>query len=64
LVGTSSGANVAAAMRVAKELGPGSTVVTVLVDSGAKYFSTRLFDQAVANAVQATVELIPLDELD
>lgn len=41
--GTSSGANVVAALRVAKELGPDRTVVTLLCDSGLKYLSTRLF---------------------
>ncbi|MFW9871117.1 MAG: PLP-dependent cysteine synthase family protein [Candidatus Thorarchaeota archaeon] len=41
--GTSSGANVAAAIKVAKELGPGATVVTLLVDSGLKYLSTDLY---------------------
>ena len=41
--GTSTGANVAAALRVAKRLGPGRTVVTVAVDSGLKYLSTALY---------------------
>ncbi len=41
--GTSSGANVVAAIRVAKRLGPGYTVVTLLVDSGLKYLSTDLY---------------------
>jgi cysteine synthase A len=41
--GTSSGANVAAAIRIAKELGPSATVVTLLVDSGVKYLSTDLY---------------------
>jgi len=41
--GTSSGANVIAAIRVAKELGPGSQVVTVIVDSGLKYLSTDVY---------------------
>ncbi len=43
LVGTSSGANVAAALRLAEDLGPGSTVVTLLCDRAERYFSTRLF---------------------
>ncbi len=43
-VGSTSGINVAAAVRVARELGPGHTVVTVLCDGGAKYVS-RLFDR-------------------
>ena len=41
--GTSTGANVAAALRVAAELGAGGTVVTVAVDSGMKYLSTALY---------------------
>jgi len=42
-VGTSSGANVVAALQVARELGPGGTVVTLMVDSGLRYLSTELF---------------------
>jgi cysteine synthase len=42
-LGSTSGINVAAAVRVARELGPGHTIVTVLCDSGAKYQS-RLFN--------------------
>jgi len=38
-LGGTSGANVAAAVRVARELGPGNTVVTVLCDTGHKYLS-------------------------
>ena len=41
--GTSSGANVVAAMRVAERLGPGATVVTLMVDSGLKYLSTDVY---------------------
>jgi cysteine synthase A len=41
--GTSSGANVAAAIRIAKKLGPDATVVTLLIDSGLKYLSTDLY---------------------
>ena len=37
LAGTSTGANVTAAVRVAEQLGPGATVVTVMVDTGLKY---------------------------
>jgi cysteine synthase A len=44
-VGTSAGVNVAAAVRVAKTLGPGHTVVTVLCDGGARYQS-KLFNPA------------------
>ena len=41
--GTSTGANVVAALRVAARLGPAATVATLIVDSGAKYLSTDLF---------------------
>ena len=41
--GTSSGANVVAAIGVAQRLGPDATVVTLLVDSGLKYLSTEVF---------------------
>jgi cysteine synthase A len=43
LCGISSGTNVTAALRLAKELGPGKTVVTILPDTGERYFSTELF---------------------
>ncbi len=43
-VGSTSGINVAAAVRVARDLGPGHTIVTVLCDGGAKYQS-RLFNR-------------------
>lgn len=41
--GTSSGANVVAALRVAKTLGPDATVATILCDSGLRYLSTELY---------------------
>jgi cysteine synthase A len=41
--GTSSGANVVAALRVSEKLGRGATVVTLMIDSGLKYLSTDLF---------------------
>lgn len=41
--GTSSGANVVAALRLAERLGPEATVVTLMVDSGLRYLSTDLF---------------------
>ncbi len=43
-VGISSGANVFAALRVAKQLGPGHNVVTMLCDTGERYLSTGIFD--------------------
>ena len=44
MCGISSGTNVAAAIRMAKILGKGKTVVTVLPDTAERYFSTPLFD--------------------
>lgn len=41
--GTSTGANVVAALRVAAWLGPGKTVATIVVDSGLRYLSTDVF---------------------
>lgn len=41
--GSSSGANVAAALRVAARLGPSARVVTILADSGLKYLNTDVF---------------------
>ena len=46
--GTSSGANVIAALRVAEQLGPRATVVTLMVDSGLKYLSTDVYRSAHA----------------
>jgi len=45
MCGISSGTNVAAAIQLAKQLGPGKTVVTVLPDTAERYFSTPLFDE-------------------
>ncbi|MEO5683292.1 MAG: cysteine synthase family protein [Chitinophagaceae bacterium] len=42
--GTSTGLNVTAAIKIAQELGPGHTVVTVACDSGMKYLASGLFD--------------------
>ncbi|MFL5541417.1 MAG: PLP-dependent cysteine synthase family protein [Longimicrobiaceae bacterium] len=44
--GTSSGANVIAAIEVARLLGPGATVVTLMVDSGLKYVNTDVYRRA------------------
>ena len=44
LCGISSGTNVAAAIKLARKLGRGKTVVTVLPDTAERYFSTPLFD--------------------
>lgn len=41
--GVSSGANVSAAIKIAKKLGPKATVVSLLIDSGLKYLSTDLY---------------------
>ena len=43
--GISSGTNVAAALKLAKKLGPGKTVVTVLPDTAERYYSTLLFGE-------------------
>ena len=48
LVGTSSGLNIAAAVQLAGELGPGRVVVTVAVDSGLKYLAGDLFTASPA----------------
>ena len=45
LVGISSGANIAAAIKIAKKLGKGKKVVTVAPDGGEKYISTGLYDR-------------------
>ena len=42
-LGGSSGINVAGAIRLAKEIGPGKTIVTILADSGIRY-QTKLFN--------------------
>ena len=45
MCGISSGTNVAAAIQLAKKLGSGKTVVTVLPDTAERYFSTPLFEE-------------------
>jgi len=42
--GTSTGANMVVAARIAEQLGPGKTVVTIIVDSGLRYISTPLYN--------------------
>jgi cysteine synthase len=49
--GTSSGANVIAAIEVGRRLGPGATVVTLMVDSGLKYLSTDVYRERPVGAV-------------
>ena len=44
MCGISSGTNVAAAIKLARKLGKGKTIVTVLPDTAERYFSTPLFD--------------------
>jgi cysteine synthase A len=44
--GTSSGANVVAAIRIGQQLGPGAIVVTLMADSGLKYLSTDVYRRA------------------
>jgi cysteine synthase A len=43
LAGISSGANVWAALKVARELGKGKTIVVIVCDTGERYLSTALF---------------------
>lgn len=43
--GISGGTNVAAALKLAKKLGPGKTVVTILPDTAERYYSTSLFSE-------------------
>jgi cysteine synthase A len=45
ILGGSTGINIAGAIRLAKELGPGKTIVTILADSGSRYQS-KLFNPA------------------
>lgn len=45
MCGISSGTNVAAALKLAKKLGKGKTVVTILPDTAERYFSTPLFQE-------------------
>ena len=45
MCGISSDTNVAAALALGRELGPGKTVVTILPDTAERYFSTPLFEE-------------------
>ncbi len=45
LAGTSSGANVLAALQIGQKLGPEARIVTLMVDSGLKYLSTDLYQE-------------------
>jgi len=49
--GTSSGANVVVALRLAQRLGPGATVATIIVDSGVRYLSTDVYGSRGQGAV-------------
>jgi len=50
LVGTSSGANIVAALRTARRLGPAARVVTILCDRAERYYSTKLFTETPPHA--------------
>ena len=54
VVGGSSGVNVAGAIRLARELGPGHTIVTILADSGTRYQS-KMFDPAFLRSKELPV---------
>jgi cysteine synthase A len=49
--GTSSGANVVAAIQLAERLGAGATVGTIIIDSGLRYVSTELFRDTGAQRI-------------
>ena len=52
--GVSSGANIAASLRVAERLGPDATVVTILCDSGLRYLSIDLYRETYLGYAQTT----------
>lgn len=62
--GVSTGANVTAALRVAERLGPGSTVVTVMCDSGIKYLQRygEVLESMVSRRVERQAPLRNVDE--
>ncbi|KAJ5966332.1 hypothetical protein N7481_013046 [Penicillium waksmanii] len=51
LAGTSTGLNVVAAIQLAKELGPGNIVATVVCDSGLKYLQGDLFTEKIEDCI-------------
>jgi cysteine synthase A len=57
LVGTSSGANVCAALQIARRLGPAARVATILCDRAERYYSTSLFGPPAAPAQDADPEI-------
>jgi cysteine synthase A len=68
-LGSTSGINVAAAVHLARELGPGHTIVTILCDGGANY-QARLFNRAwlqeknlAASATRAVREPLTLGDV-
>lgn len=56
LVGTSSGANVVAALRTARALGPQAVMVTLLCDRAERYFSTPLFQEQPGPPIRIEME--------
>jgi cysteine synthase A len=58
LVGMSSGANVAAALAIASDLGPQARIVTILCDRAERYFSTQLFDGATGSISKPRTEAV------
>ncbi len=61
--GASSGANVAAALRLAERLGSAKTVVTLLVDSGLKYLTTDVYRLSEHDALSQSEPLMSPEEL-
>ena len=58
LVGTSSGANFCAALRLGRDMGPKARIVTILCDRAERYYSTSLFASGLpAGAVPMDAEL-------
>jgi cysteine synthase A len=59
--GTSSGANVVAALRIAERLGAGATIVTLMADSGLKYQNTDVYRKKRASRPLRGSETYPRD---